>query len=217
LNAATRDEGSRAACATPGQPVDVVDVVLELEAPTLPAGFEPALWQAIEKLVPWIAQEPQAGIHPVRGVRCADGSLLVAKRTKLVIRMPRSRICAASVLERASLRVAGASVRLGQGTFRRLLAAATLYSPRVVTGDEDETAFVASLERELDRLAIRGRLLCGRRSVLSAREREYPAWSVAVHELAGEDSLVLQRSGLGLLHDLGCGILAPHKTIHTAD
>lgn len=217
MNAATRDDGGRAACAGQGQPVEVVDVVLDLEAPTLPAGFEPALWQAIEKLVPWIAQEPLAGIHPVRGVRCADGSLLVSKRTKLVIRMPRSRICAASVLERAKLAVGGASVRLGQGTYRRLLPSATLYSPRVVTGDEDEAAFVASLDRELDRLAVRGRLLCGRRSVISGKERDFTAWSVAVHELAGEDSLLLQRNGLGLLHDLGCGILAPHKTIHTAD
>jgi hypothetical protein len=87
----------------------------------------------------------------------------------------------------------------------------------VVTGDEDEAAFVAFLERELDRLAVRASLLCGRRSIVSAKERDFPAWSVAVHELAGEDSLLLQRNGLGLLHHLGCGILAPHKTIHTAD
>lgn len=217
MTAEPQGKAGSVACVADGHPVDVVDVVLDLEATSLPAGFEPALWQAIEKLLPWIAKEPLAGIHPVRGVRCADGSLLVSKRTKLVIRMPRSRICAASVLERAKLAIGGASVRLGQGTFRRLLPSATLYSPRVVTGDEEEAAFIASLARELDRLAVRGRLLCGRRTSLPREGGDVAAWSVAVHELAAEDSLVLQRNGLGLLHDLGCGILAPHKTIHTAD
>lgn len=217
MTAAPQADPGHAACAADGPPVDVVDVVLDLEAPTLPAGFEPFLWQAIAKLVPWIAKEPLAGIHPVRGVRSADGSLLVSKRTKLVIRMPRSRICAASVLERAKLAVGGASLRLGQGTFRRLPPSATLYSPRVVTGDEDEAAFVASLGRELDRLPVRGRLLCGRRTSVTREGGDVAAWSVAVHELAAEDSLLLQRSGLGLLHGLGCGILVPHKTIHTAD
>ena len=217
MTGTSRRDPAPAACAPEEAPIDIVDVILDLDAPALPAGYEPALFQEIARLVPWIAHEPRAGIHPVRGVRCADGSLLVAKRTKLVIRMPRDKICAASVLEGASLAVAGVPVRIGQGTFRRLQASATLYSPRVVTGDEDEAAFVATLERELDRLAVRGRLLCGRRASIAREGRDVAAWSVAVHDLASEHSLALQRQGLGLLREVGCGILAPHKTIHTAE
>ena len=39
-----------------------------------------------------------AGIHPLRTTRTADGSHLVARRTRLVVRMPRDRTCAASIL-----------------------------------------------------------------------------------------------------------------------
>jgi len=55
------------------------------------------------------------------------------------------------------------------------------------------------------------------RTCVTREGRDYAAWSVAVHDLAPEASLALQRSGLGTLHDMGCGILAPHKTITTSD
>ena len=195
----------------------MVDVVLDLETPALPPGFELALFRALARLVPWIDEEPAAGIHPVRGTRAADGSLLVARRTKLVIRLPRDKVCAASVLEGATLDVNGVRLKLGQGTYRRLQPAQTLYSPRVVTGDKDEAAFVERLAAEVEETGVRARLMCGRRVGVTREGREFAAWSVAVHDLAAEASLVLQRTGLGTLHDIGCGILAPHKTITTAD
>ncbi|MBK8324981.1 MAG: type I-MYXAN CRISPR-associated protein Cas6/Cmx6 [Betaproteobacteria bacterium] len=208
---------ARGACPTGSAGTDIVDVILDLDASCLPAGHEIALLREVLRFVPWLAAEPRAGIHPVRGTRCADGSLLVSRRTKLVIRMPRDKLCAASNLEGASLDLAGTAVRIGHGTFRRLKPSATVYSPRVTTGDEDEIAFVDTLGRELGRLAVKGRLLCGRRTRITRDGREIAAWSVAVHELAAEHSLALQRQGLGLMRDVGCGILSPHKTIHTAD
>lgn len=217
MTGARRPEAVAAACAAGGAPVDMVDVILGLDAPALPEGFEPHLYQALARLVPWIAAEPCAGIHPLRGVRGPDGSLLLAKRTKLVVRMPRDKICAASVLEGTSLDVAGVRLRLGQGTYRRLAPASTLYAVRVVTGDGDEASFLARVGGEMEQLAVRGELLCGRRSDLTREGRQVAAWSLAVHELSGDDSLVLQRRGLGLMRDIGCGIFAPHKTIHTAD
>ncbi len=200
-----------------GAGTDIVDVILDLEASCLPAGHEVALLQEVLRLAPWMAAEPRAGIHPLRGVRGADGSLLLSRRTKLVIRMPRDKLCAASNLEGASLDLAGTPIRIGHGTFRRLEPSATVYSPRVATGDEEESVFLVTLGRELDRLAVRGRLLCGRRTRIARDGRDFAAWGVAVHELSAEHSLVLQRQGLGLMRDLGCGILSPHKTIHTAD
>ncbi len=206
-----------AGTAPPAAGVDMVDVILDLDAPGLPADFELALFREVARLVPWIDREPAAGIHPVRGTRAADGSLLLARRAKLVIRLPRDKVCAASVLESSTLGVKGVSLRLGHGTYRRLQPSQTLYSPRVVTGDEDEAAFMDRLAAQVEAMGVRAGLMCGRRVAVAREGREYAAWSVAVHDLAAEASLILQRQGLGLLHDIGCGILAPHKTITTSD
>lgn len=201
--------------ATP--PADVVDVILDLKVPSLPRGFEEPLFREVARLLPWLSGLAGAGIHPLRGTPEAGGGLLVAHRAKLVIRLPREKVCAASVLEGASLSVDGAQLRLGQGTYRRLQAAATLYSPRVVTGDAEESAFLARIEDEMASLGARGRLLCGRRTTFTAAGASEAAWSLAVHDLPAADSLALQRHGLGRMRHLGCGIFVPHKTIQTAD
>lgn len=204
------------ACAA-SPPADVVDVILDLQVPALPQGFEEPLFREVARLLPWLPGLAGAGIHPLRGTPDGSGGLLVANRAKLVIRLPREKVCAASVLEGASLTVEGARLRLGQGTYRRLQAAATLHSARVVTGDADEAAFLARIEDEMAGLGVRGRLLCGRRTAFTAGGAPETAWSLAVHDLPAADSLVLQRSGLGRMRHLGCGILVPHKTIQTAD
>jgi CRISPR-associated protein Cas6 len=215
----TAGERAPGACSPAGEPAgrDMVDVILDLVAERLPPDFEPALFREVARIVPWIARESAAGIHPVRGNRAADGSLLIARRAKLVIRLPRDKVCAASVLEQATLAVNGTPLRLGQGTYRRLQAAQTLYSPRVVTGDDDEVAFTETIEAEIRRLGVRGSLICGRRTRIAREGRELAAWSLAIHGLAAEASLVLQHAGLGSHRDIGCGILVPHKTIHTYD
>ncbi len=198
-------------------PADVVDVILDMKVPSLPRGFEEPLFREVARLLPWLPGLAGAGIHPMRGTPDGGGGLLFAHRAKLVIRLPREKVCAASVLEGASLSVEGAQLRLGQGTYRRLQAAATLYSPRVVTGDADETAFLARIEEEMASLGARGRLLCGRRTTFAAAGAPETAWSLAVHDLPAADSLALQRRGLGRMRHLGCGIFVPHKTIQTAD
>jgi CRISPR-associated protein Cas6 len=207
--AGARLAAAPAAAATP----EMVDVAFDLSAPALPAGFEWPLYLAVSTLAPWIADSPQAGVHPLRGSRLADGGLLVARRAKLMVRMPRDRVCAASVLEGAALEVAGTTVRVGQGTFRKFRPAPTLYSPRVVMGAEQEDAFCARVESALERLAIRRAFLCGRRVEVIFDGRTHAAFSVAVHGLDEAQSLLLQAAGLGSGHPVGCGLFVPHKTI----
>lgn len=204
------------ACAA-SPPADVVDVILDLETPSLPSGFEEPLFREVVRLLPWLSGLAGAGIHPMRGTPDAEGGLLVARRAKLVIRLPREKVCAASVLEGASLTVAGAKLRLGQGTYRRLQAASTVHAARVVTGDAEESAFLARIGEEMAALGVRGSLLCGRRSTFLSEGASEASWSLAVHDLPASDSLLLQRQGLGRLRHLGCGIFLPHKTIQTAD
>jgi CRISPR-associated protein Cas6 len=191
----------------------MVDVVFELAAERLAEGYEWPLFQAVARLTPWIADCPSAGILPVRGTRAPEGDLLVARRAKLVVRVPRDRVCAASALEGAVLDLGRSRATLGRGAFRNFHPAPTLYSPRVVTGEMQEEPFTESVAAELAALDIRRPILCGRRVQVTFAQEAHTAFSVAVHGLDDAQSLLLQRAGLGRGHAVGCGLLVPHKTI----
>lgn len=199
-------------------PPEMVDVAFDLGpvSGSLPEGFEWPLYREVSRLAPWLDDSPHAGIHPLRGTRMGDGGLLLARRAKLVVRMPRDRVCAASVLERAQLDLGGVVATVGQGTFRKLRAAATLYSPFVVLGESEESSFSERVSEELRRLDIHNRFLCGRRTDVRIGGRHHAAFSVAVHGLGEFHSLLLQHAGLGRGHAVGCGLFVPHKAIEAA-
>jgi CRISPR-associated protein Cas6 len=193
---------------------DMVDVAFDLTAGTLPRHFEWPLYRALVRIAPWLENAPRAGIHPLHVCRTDDGSCLVPRRAKLVLRLPRDRLCAASALEGAALDLgAGVSGRLGKGVVRILEPAPTVYSSRVVTGDSDETAFSRHIAQELDALGIRCPLVCGKRSLVPIEGLDIAAFSVAVHGLGNAASLLLQSAGLGRARAIGCGLFIPHKTI----
>ena len=196
---------------------EMVDVAFEVSGESLPGDFEWPLFREIARVLPWIAKTPRAGILPVKGPRTPEGGIMITRRSRIVIRLPRDRVCSASALERASLQVGGATLTVGEGSFRKHLATPTLYSPRVTTGEADETRFMAVVEEEIAALGARGRIICGRRVEVELAEGRVTAYPVAVHDLREPDSLLLQRAGLGRGREVGCGLLVPHKTIVAAE
>jgi CRISPR-associated protein Cas6 len=195
----------------------MVDIAFGITGRSLPRDFEWPLYREIARVIPWIAAVPWAGVLPVKGPRTADGGIMITHRTRLVVRLPRERLCSSSALEHATLRVGDAELAVGTGTFRKHLPAPTLYSPRVTAGEADEVRFVALLEEELAALDVRGRIICGRKVSVELEEGEAAAWPVAVHGLRDADSLRLQSAGLGRGQEVGCGLLYPHKTITAAE
>jgi CRISPR-associated protein Cas6 len=216
MNAASASLG--AGCGPSADPLpEMVDVVFGLAGDSLAREFEWPLFREVARVLPWIAKAPRAGILPMRGPKAADGGLMITHRSRIVIRLPRDRVCSASALERETLKVGQATLTVGEGSFRKHQPAPTLYSPRVSTGEADETRFIATLEEELDAIGVRGRLICGRRVEIELEEGRVSAFPVAVHGLREADSLLLQRAGLGRGQSVGCGLLVPHKTITAAD
>jgi len=216
MTAAGRERETECAIAAAALP-EMVDIAFTLAGENLPPGFEWPLFREIARLVPWILKAPRAGILPIRGPRTPEGGVMITHRTRLVARLPRDRVCSASAMERKTIDVLGSTVTLGEGSFRKHLPSATLYSPRVTTGEADEVRFLAVIEEELAVLGVNGRLICGRRVEVELEEGRVPAFPVAVHGLREADSLVLQRTGLGRGQPVGCGLLVPHKTITAAD
>jgi len=153
----------------------------------LPRDFEWPLFREVVRILPWLAKTPRTGILPLKGPRTPDGGIILGHRSRIVIRLPRDRVCSASALERESLHVGDVTLTVGEGTFRKHLATPTLYSPRVATGESDEARFLAVLEEEITALGVRARLICGRRVEVELEEGRVTAYPVAVHDLREAD------------------------------
>ncbi len=95
---------------------EVVDAVFAIECRSLPVDHAWALSQAIQAALPWFADEPQAGLHTVHGAASGagwkrpegeDALLQLSHRTRLVLRLPESRLADAAALTGQTLDVAG--------------------------------------------------------------------------------------------------------------
>lgn len=191
----------------------VVDLAFALAGEPLPADHADALGRAVGRVLPWIAEEPVAGIHPLRGAVTADGELLLARRTRLVLRLPEARVDDARRLVGTILDVGGRRLVPGPCRVHPLAPATTLYARLVVSEAADEAGFEADLAAGLDRLGVRCRYICGRRRRVATTERVLDGHSVVLHDIPRAQGPRLQAAGLGPARRLGCGILVPHRTI----
>jgi len=202
---------------------EIVDAVFTITCPSLPVDHAYALQQAIQEALPWFAQEPHAGLHTVHGAASSSGwmrpegagaMLQLSHRARLALRLPAHRAEAAAALVGRTLQVAGWPLRVEKMALRPLSRITTLFSRCVVLAADDEAAFVGAATEELGALGIRAqRLVCGRVTPVATPERTYQARSLMLAGLALEQSLLLQRSGLGAGRALGCGLFIPHKDI----
>jgi CRISPR-associated protein Cas6 len=204
-------------------PADIVDAVFAIACPSLPVDHAYALQQAIQEALPWFAQEPSAGLHTVHGAASGAGwmrpegenaLLQLSHRAKLALRLPAHRAQDAAALVGRTLQVAGWPLRVEKMTLRPLARITTLFSRYVVLAAGDEVAFVGAASAELGALGIRAeRMVCGRVTPVATPERIYQGRSLMLAGLALEQSLLLQRSGLGAGRKFGCGLFIPHKDI----
>ena len=208
----------------PGDPGEIVDAVFAIACRSLPVDHAWALSEAIQAALPWFTEEPAAGLHTIHGAESgsgwtrpegADARIELSHRAKLALRLPRHRVEAAAALVGLTLQVCGSPLTVQGLSIRPLSRITTLFSRHVVVGAAgEEPAFLAAAGAELGALGIRPeRMLCGRVSLVATPERTCRARSLMVAGLAPEQSLALQRRGLGEGRAFGCGLFIPHKDI----
>ncbi len=195
----------------PEQP-PVVDVAFAVQASTLVRDHALALCEALCARLPWLAREGLAGIHPLKCVDGTDDMALLSARSRLLLRVQRTRVPALQALVGADLSVAGSVLRLGGAQVRELQPLATLYAYRVAADTADESAFMQAVARELEALDIAGQRVCGLHQQLRRGAAVQHAFSLMLHGLDEAQSLRLQQQGLGGHRLLGCGIFVPHKS-----
>jgi len=207
-------------------PDDVVDVLFSIDCKRLPVDHAYALSSALKNALPWLADDPAVGVHTVhvagsqngweRPEHATDRHLIVSRRTKLTVRVPKARMDdLIDELRGTTLDIAGCRLTVGEGKPRPLSKETTLLARYVVVrrGD-DEDGFLAWAAEELGALGIRVRkALCGKETPLSTPSGVLHTRSLMLADLSPQEALRLQEQGLGPHRDMGCGIFIPHKGI----
>ena len=205
-------------------PDDVVDVVYNIQCRCLPVDHVWALSQAISAALPWFADEPEAGLHPIHVAESGNGwmrpdapdaLLQLSRRTRLMLRLPKQRIEDAGKLSGQTLDVGGNAMRVEKATVKPLSAITTLFSRYIVSAEGmDEAAFLREAQSLLAGMEIRPKkMLCGIERVIATPDRRIHTRSLMLADLAVEESVKLQQRGLGPGRTLGCGLFLPHKDI----
>ena len=205
-------------------PDRVVDAVFNVSGRVLPVDHAYALSQAIQRALPWFADEDSAGLHVIHGAESGNGwqrlddpraLLQLPRRTKLALRIPKARIADASALVGRTLDVGGHALRVDKVALRALSRITTLFSRMVaIAPGDDEAGFLKNSADGLEALGIRPRkMLCGLTRPIATPTRTLQACSLMLADLSIEESVLLQQRGLGPHRKLGCGLFLPHKDI----
>ncbi len=187
----------------------MVDVAFAIAGRQLPRQHRHALADALLRALPWLADEPDAGVHRINLAAGGGATAWLSGRSRLTLRVPRARVAALGALEGVTLDLGDdALVVAGAPQPRELLPHGTLYAHLVAAEGDDEAQFLAAAGAGLAALGVAGRAICGRRQA-SADECGF---SLMVDRLAPDDSLRLQEHGLGAKRLWGCGLFVPHKS-----
>lgn len=188
---------------------DMIDLAFALEGTTVPHEHRRALADALLLALPWLGEEPDAGVHRLNVVRAGGPAALLSPRTRLTLRLPRARGEQARALAGSELRVAGHCLRPARPQARELLPYGTLYAHLVAAQESDEAAFLERMRAELLELGIAAQPVCGR---WQSAEAGLAGCSLMLSGLDPAQSLRLLQQGLGGHRRLGCGVFVPHKS-----
>lgn len=190
---------------------EMVDVVFDISGESVPVNYPFALWSELVRFVPELESESSVGVLPLRTTG-SDCGMLLPKRAKLVVRLPRYLAGQMASLSGQELDLGGSSLKIGNAKLREIQPHSTIHA-HLVAGNTDEVVFVENVSARLADLGITASLICGRQSSLLDGEQCIQGFSLVIHDLKPEDSLRLQYNGLGGDRKFGCGIFVPYKAI----
>jgi len=191
--------------------VSHVDLAFAVSGSRLPRDHSLGLWLALSHACPQLFDDATVAVLPVRGASAGEGGLVLQRRSRLLMRIPESKIDLALGLCGRQLDVAGAPVALGEAKTRPLAPYATLYAHRVAAVMDDEADFVKQATEELGRIDVSADFIVGRRTVTRGPQGELAGFSLMLAELPSRQSLALQVHGIGAHRGLGFGVFVGHK------
>ena len=193
----------------------MIDLQFDLVGTTIPTDNAQMLADALQGLLPWLNENSGTGIQHLKGAETnsGDASLNINRRTKLFVRVPRTRVADMQKLVGQRLDLAGHALHIGNFKAREFSPFSNIYAHFVDTGSATEEQFVQDVMRELDgHFQLRCGFICGMPQTLQSTSGPLHGYSLMLHDVPPHKSLQLQDEGLGRNRLLGCGIFIPHKS-----
>lgn len=205
-------------------PDNVVDLVFRVQCRKIPIDHAWQLSREILTTLPWLEQEASGGIHLVHGAESGNGwqrpdddeYLMLSRRTRFSLRLPKHRVEDARVLSGRSFSIDDCDIVIGDANVKHLSDSAILFSRHVVMDRQEMTEqdFLGRCHEQLHALGIQTRkMMCGRAHRFSLPDGSLYARSLMLANLDVEDSVQLQETGLGPHRMLGMGLFIPHRGI----
>lgn len=202
----------------------MVDLVFPVRGESVQTDHAYPLYGALSGAVPAF-HDPQQPLRfaPLTGTRGDAGRLQLAAWSRLRVRLTADAIPTVLPLAGKALDVAGARVSLGPPSVEALVPAAALESWMVTfKNGEDPDTFLATARAKLTELGIAGepavrafesgpRADEPRRRVIRVSGVAIVGYALLVSGLTAEESIRLQKSGLGGRTKIGCGFFLPAR------
>lgn len=207
-------------------PDNVIDLSFKVSCKQIKLDHAWTLTAALNELLPWFEDEPQSAIHHiyipqsgngwVRTDDFEDELVQLSRRTRLKIRIPRSRMEELQLLTGKTISIDGNDLTFGQSDLHLLSTMTTIVARHVhIPGtDESEEAFLQAAHKQIKEMGINVRkMLCGKSHQLKTSDGLIKTRSLMVADISPEESVLLQENGIGHYYSYGCGVFIPQKGI----
>lgn len=206
-------------------PDTVADLSFKLVSKEVPLDHAQQLSDEMLKILPWIAHEPLAGIHMIHGASTGNGwnrpedgenaRIYLSKRSRMLIRMPKTRFEAMKEMTGKTIHLGGCDVTFGEYQIKPLSALSTLFCRYAIVADnETEDEFVSRVSTELTAMGINlTKALCGMGHSFNLNAGKTKTMSIMLADLDPEDAVTVQQNGIGDGRKLGFGLFLAHKGI----
>tara|TARA_B100000941_G_scaffold290628_1_gene273889 strand:+ start:4557 stop:5234 length:678 start_codon:yes stop_codon:yes gene_type:complete len=200
----------------------MIDVAFKINCKTLPYDHAFSLSNEITKHLPWLEDNELTGIQTLHGPESGNGwtraeneEIFLSKRTRLILRIPKSEYHETCKLEGETLKVLGNDIKVGKASKKPFLTVRDLICRFVLTDDDlDESDFLKYVAKEFESHEIHLRkAICGKTKSFTINGDQKFTRSLMIADLSKENSIKLQDVGVGIGRIFGCGIFLPHKSI----
>lgn len=208
-------------------PDDVLDVSFAISCKRLPHDHAWLLYKAVENALPWFNDDAISGIHPIHVAESANGwmrpddddqLLIPSRRTRMHIRIPKTRLDDALELTDNTLDIGGHPLTVGKAKEKPLVNASVIFSRYVLSDKaEEENDFLQRMANEINNLSgvkVK-KMLCGKSHWINTDNGSEYARHLMIADLDSDPAIRIQQYGLGGGRKFGCGVFVPHKGIKT--
>ncbi|MFP4123371.1 MAG: type I-MYXAN CRISPR-associated protein Cas6/Cmx6 [Coleofasciculus sp.] len=200
---------------TGASPIELfVNLSFSIQGQMLPADHGFGLFSALSKLCAAIHQQNEIQILTIPGIPDRQGKIALTDRSRLLIRLPITKIPSVYAIAGKRVHIGNHPIQIGIPRIEPLSAKSIVRS-RIVTikGYTEPESFLQAAQRQLNRLGVSGEVRIPlhrdqtpKRKAIKIQQDTIVGFTTEVSHLSEEDSLTLQRWGLGGRRHMGCGV-----------